>query len=247
MDNIKIFENNEFGSVRTAIIDNEPVFCLADVCKALDIGNISQLKTRLKKDGVITNEVIDALGRTQKATFINESNLYKTIFQSRKPSAERFTDWVTSEVLPSIRKNGGYIAGQESLSDDELLAKALMVAQNKIAEKDRQIERMKPKEIFADAVSASETSILVGELAKLIKQNGIDIGQNRLFQKLRDMGYLTKKNYPTQKAMDLKLFEIVERTITAANGSTKITQTPKVTGKGQQYFINKFLKSGVSA
>lgn len=247
MDNIKIFENNEFGSVRTAIIDNEPVFCLADVCKALDIGNISQLKTRLKKDGVITNEVIDALGRTQKATFINESNLYKTIFQSRKPSAERFTDWVTSEVLPSIRKNGGYIAGQESLSDDELLAKALMVAQNKIAEKDRQIERMRPKEIFADAVSASETSILVGELAKLIRQNGVDIGQNRLFQKLRDMGYLTKKNYPTQKAMDLKLFEIVERTITAANGSTKITQTPKVTGKGQQYFINKFLKSGVSA
>lgn len=243
MDNIKIFENNEFGSVRTAIIDNEPVFCLADVCKALDIGNISQLKTRLKKDGVITNEVIDALGRTQKATFINESNLYKTIFQSRKPSAERFTDWVTSEVLPSIRKNGGYIAGQESLSDDELLAKALMVAQNKIAERDKQIERMRPKEIFADAVSASETSILVGELAKLIKQNGVDIGQNRLFQKLRDMGYLTKKNYPTQKAMDLKLFEIVERTITAANGSTKITQTPKVTGKGQQYFINKFLKS----
>ena len=119
----------------------------------------------------------------------------------------------------------------------------MLVAQNVIAEKDKQIERMKPKEIFADAVSASETSILVGELAKLIRQNGVDIGQNRLFQKLRDMGYLTKKNYPTQKAMDLKLFEIVERTITAANGSTKITQTPKVTGKGQQYFINKFLKS----
>lgn len=251
MDNIKIFENNEFGSVRTAIIDNEPVFCLADVCKALDIGNISQLKTRLKKDGVITNEVIDALGRTQKATFINESNLYKTIFQSRKPSAERFTDWVTSEVLPSIRKNGGYIAGQESLSDDELLAKALMVAQNKIAEKDKQIERMKPKEIFADAVSASETSILVGELAKLIKQNGVDIGEKRLFAWMKENGYLmsrvgSDKNIPTQKSMNLGLFEIKE-TIVSTNHGSKVKKTPKVTGKGQQYFINKFLKSGVSA
>lgn len=137
---------------------------------------------------------------------------------------------------------------------EQIMARALQVAEKTINSLQVQNtalslenERMRPKEIFADAVSASETSILVGELAKLIRQNGVDIGQNRLFQKLRDMGYLTKKNYPTQKAMDLKLFEIVERTITAANGSTKITQTPKVTGKGQQYFINKFLKSGVSA
>ena len=242
MDNIKIFENSEFGEIRTVTVDNEPMFCLSDVCRALGLTQPSKVKERLNEKGVNSIPTLTA-GGEQKLLYINESNLYKAIFQSRKESAERFTDWVTSEVLPSIRKNGGYIAGQESLSDDELLAKALMVAQNKIAEKDRQIERMKPKEIFADAVSASETSILVGELAKLIKQNGIDIGQNRLFQKLRDMGYLTKKNYPTQKAMDLKLFEIVERTITAANGSTKITQTPKVTGKGQQYFINKFLKS----
>lgn len=251
MDGVKIFENSEFGSVRTAIIDNEPVFCLADVCKALDIGNISQLKTRLKKDGVITNEVIDALGRTQKATFINESNLYKTIFQSRKPSAERFTDWVTGEVLPSIRKNGGYIAGQENLSDDELLAKALMVAQNKIAERDKQIERMRPKEIFADAVSASETSILVGELAKILKQNGIDTGEKRLFAWMKENGYLmsrvgSDKNIPTQKSMNLGLFEIKE-TIVSTNHGSKVKKTPKVTGKGQQYFINKFLKSGVSA
>lgn len=247
MDNIKIFENSEFGEIRTVTVDNEPMFCLSDVCKALDIENISQLKTRLKKDGVITNEVIDRLGRTQKATFINESNLYKTIFQSRKPSAERFTDWVTSEVLPSIRKNGGYIAGQESLSDDELLAKALMVAQNKIAEKDRQIERMKPKEIFADAVSASETSILVGELAKILKQNGIDTGEKRLFAWMKENGYLmsrvgSDKNIPTQKSMNLGLFEIKE-TIVSTNHGSKVKKTPKVTGKGQQYFINKFLKS----
>ena len=239
MDNIKIFENSEFGEIRTVTVDNEPMFCLVDVCNALDISNSRVVSTRLDDD---ERRKLD-LPRQGETWFINESGLYAVILRSDKPNAKKFRKWVTSEVLPSIRKNGGYIAGQESLSDDELLAKALMVAQNKIAEKDRQIERMKPKEIFADAVSASETSILVGELAKLIKQNGVDIGQNRLFQKLRDMGYLTKKNYPTQKAMDLKLFEIVERTITAANGSTKITQTPKVTGEGQQYFINKFLKS----
>ena len=239
MDNIKIFENSEFGEIRTVTVDNEPMFCLVDVCNALDISNSRVVSTRLDDD---ERRKLD-LPRQGETWFINESGLYAVILRSDKPNAKKFRKWVTSEVLPSIRKNGGYIAGQESLSDDELLAKALMVAQNKIAEKDRQIERMKPKEIFADAVSASETSILVGELAKLIKQNGVDIGQNRLFQKLRDMGYLTKKNYHTQKAMDLKLFEIVERTITAANGSTKITQTPKVTGEGQQYFINKFLKS----
>ena len=251
MDNIKIFENSEFGEIRTVTVDNEPMFCLADVCKALDIENISQLKTRLKKDGVITNEVIDRLGRTQKATFINESNLYKTIFQSRKPSAERFTDWVTSEVLPSIRKNGGYINNQENLTSEQILANAVLVAQNVIAEKDKQIERMKPKEIFADAVSASETSILVGELAKILKQNGVDTGEKRLFAWMKENGYLmsrvgSDKNIPTQKSMNLGLFEIKE-TIVSTNHGSKVKKTPKVTGKGQQYFINKFLKSGVSA
>lgn len=240
MNEVKIFENNEFGTVRTTEINSEPYFCLADICKALDL-QTSQVRRRLKEDGVATNKVIDNLGRTQNALFINEPNLYKTIFQSRKESAERFTDWVTSEVLPSIRKNGGYISGQEALSDDELLAKALMVAQNKIAERDKEIERMKPKELFADAVSTSETCILIGELAKLIKQNGVDIGQNRLFKYMRDNGYLTKKNEPTQKAMDLKLFEVLERTVLNADGSTRITRTTKVTGKGQVYFVNKFL------
>ena len=185
--------------------------------------------------------------------YINESNLYKTIFQSRKESAERFTDWVTSEVLPSIRKNGGYIAGQESLSDDELLAKALMVAQNKIAERDRiisekqdRIEQMRPKEIFADAVSASRTSILIGDLAKLICQNGFQIGQKRLFQWLRDNGYLMKhgdsKNLPTQRSVEKGLFEIKESNVQNPDGSVRITKTTKVTGKGQIYFVNKFLQ-----
>lgn len=228
------------------------MFCLTDVCKALDITHVTDVKNRLKQDWVGTSEVIDNLGRKQNATFINEANLYKVIFQSRKPSSERFTDWVTSEVIPSIRKNGGYIAGQETLSDEELLSKALLVAQNKIAERDAIIERQqqkiesdKPKTIFADAVSTSHTSILVGDLAKLICQNGVQIGQKRLFEWLRQNNFLVKsglsKNMPTQRSLEMKLFEIKENTILNPDGSVRITRTPKVTGKGQIYFVNKFI------
>ena len=252
MNELQIFNNEEFGVIRTVTKDNEPMFCLADVCKALDISHVTDVKNRLKQDGVGNAEVIDSMGRKQNATFINESNLYRVIFQSRKESAERFTDWVTSEVLPSIRKNGGYIAGQESLSDDELLAKALMVAQNKIAERDmiisekqERIEQMRPKEIFADAVSASRTSILIGDLAKLICQNGFQIGQKRLFEWMRNNGYLMKhgasRNMPVQRYVEQGLFEIKESNVQNPDGSVRITRTTKVTGKGQVYFVNKFL------
>ena len=243
---LQIFNNEEFGEVRTITKDDEPMFCLADVCKALELEQVSRVKARLKTDGVTTSKVIDRLGREQEATFINESNLYKTIFQSRKESAERFKEWVTGEVLPSIRKNGGYIAGQETLSDEELMAKALLVANNKIAERDKIIEQMKPKEIFADAVSASHTSILVGDLAKLICQNGYQIGQKRLFDWLRANGYLIKTgssyNMPTQRYVEQGLFEIKESNLVNPDGSVRITKTTKVTGKGQVYFVNKFLK-----
>lgn len=246
MNDLKIFENKEFGEIRTAVVEDEPMFCLTDVCRALGITHITDVKSRLRKDGVGTSEVIDSLGRKQTAIFVNESNLYKVIFQSRKEAAERFTDWVTSEVLPSIRKNGGYIVGQETMSDDELMARALQVAQNKIQERDKQIETMKPKAIFADAVAASHTSILIGDLAKLISQNGVNIGQKRLFKWLCDNGYLIKRegsdrNMPTQRSMEMKLFEVKESTISNPDGSVRITRTPKVTGKGQQYFVNKFL------
>lgn len=184
-------------------------------------------------------------GGTQNLLYINEPNLYKTIFQSRKESAERFTDWVTSEVLPSIRKTGGYIQGQETMSDSELMAKALMVAQRQIDDRNKQIEEMKPKALFAEAVSASSTSILVGELAKLISQNGYKIGQNRLFDWLRTNGYLmqtgSSKNLPKQRYVEQGLFEIKETTVLNADGSNRITKTTKVTGKGQVYFVNKFL------
>lgn len=255
MNELQIFNSEEFGEIRTITKDDEPMFCLADVCKALELEQVSRVKARLKTDGVTTSKVIDRLGREQEATFINESNLYKTIFQSRKENAEKFTEWVTSEVLPSIRKNGGYIAGQETLSDEELMAKALLVANNKIAERDKiieqkqaKIEQMKPKEIFADAVATSHTSILVGDLAKLICQNGYQIGAKRLFSWLRDNGYLIKRkgadwNMPTQKSLELGLFEIKESTHIGGNGCNVTTRTPKATGKAQIYFINKFLGS----
>lgn len=247
MNNLQIFKSEEFGEVRTIQKNDIPYICLADVCKILEIGNVSQLKSRLKEDGVITNEVIDTLGRKQQATFINESNLYKVIFQSRKPEAERFTDWVTNEVLPSIRKNGGYITGQETLSDDELIQKALLVATNKLKEREKQLAEQRPKVLFAESVQASKTSILIGELAKIIKQNGYDIGQNRLFEWLRNNSYLINRkgmdyNMPTQKSMNLGLFEIKETTITHSDGHISISKTVKVTGNGQVYFINKFLK-----
>lgn len=252
--NLQIFNNEEFGEIRTVTKDDEPMFCLADVCKALEIANVGNVRQRLSAKGIRTMDT-PTKGGTQKMIFINEANLYKTIFQSRKDSAERFTDWVTSEVLPSIRKNGGYIAGQETMTDDELLAKALMVANNKIAERDRIIEHQKakieydrPKTIFADAVATSNTSILVGDLAKIICQNGVQIGQKRLFAWLRNNGYLMKNgssyNMPIQRYVQQGLFEVKERSIQNPDGSVRITITPKVTGKGQLYFVNKFLGGG---
>lgn len=249
MNQIKIFENPEFGKVRTALLNDEPMFCLGDVCKALGIAQASKVKERLSEKGVHSIPTLTA-GGEQRLLYINESNLYKAIFHSRKESAERFTDWVTSEVLPSIRKSGGYIAGQEQMTDSELMAKALLVAQKQINERNAQIERMKPKEIFADAVAASHTSILIGELAKLLKQNGVKTGRRRLFTWMRDNGYLIKggssRNMPTQKGMELGLFEIKETTINNPDGSIRISRTTKVTGKGQQYFINKFLAGAQS-
>jgi anti-repressor protein len=245
MNELKIFENRRFGKVRVHQKYQDISFCLADVCKILEIGNVTDVKNRLKQDGVVSIEVIDNLGRTQQATFINESNLYKVIFQSRKAEAEQFTDWVTSEVLPSIRKNGGYIANQNQLTSEELMAQAILVAQKVIAEKDQQLEAQRPKVLFADSVAVSKTSVLVGELAKILKQNGHEIGQNRFFDWLRKNGYLVSRqgtdfNMPTQRSMELGLFEIKETTIQHADGHVSISKTPKVTGKGQVYFVNKF-------
>ena len=245
MNDLKIFENKEFGEIRTVNIDGEPWFVGKDVAAALGYNNPQKaIRDHVDDEDVTVNKTFTVNGTM--ATLINESGLYSLVISSKLPNAKKFKKWVTSEVLPSIRKNGGYIAGQETMSDDELMARALQVAQNKILERDKQIETMKPKAIFADAVAASHTSILIGDLAKLISQNGVNIGQKRLFKWLRDNGYLIKRegsdrNMPTQRSMEMKLFEVKESTISNPDGSVRITRTPKVTGKGQQYFVNKFL------
>lgn len=183
---------------------------------------------------------------------IPEGDIYRLIVRSKLPSAEKFETWVFDEVIPSIRKNGGYIVGQETLSDEELMAKAILVAKKKIAERDKIIEKQrlkieadKPKTIFADVVSTSHTSILIGDLAKLICQNGVQTGQKRLFQWMRDNGYLMKSgasyNMPMQRYIEQGLFEVKESSVQNPDGSVRVTRTTKVTGKGQLYFINKFL------
>lgn len=251
MNELQIFKSDEFGEIRTVVQSGEPMFCLLDVCRALGLTQPSKVKERLSEKGVNSIPTLTR-GGTQNLLYINEPNLYKAIFQSRKESAERFTDWVVHEVLPSVRKNGGYIAGQETMSDEELLAKALMVAQHKIAERDKiiaqkqeRIEQMQPKEVFADSVSESKQSILIGELAKLICQNGHSIGQNRLFRWMRDNGYLmsygSSRNIPKQKYIEQGLFKIKESTVNNPDGSVRLTRTTVVTGKGQIYFVNKFL------
>lgn len=193
-------------------------------------------------------------------TFVNEDGLYDVILDSRKPEAKVFRKWVTSEVLPSIRKSGGYIAAKAEDTPEEIMARALLVAQDTLrrreeriamlqqenATQQEKIEQDAPKVLFAEAVSTSKTSILIGELAKVIKQNGVDMGQNRLFKWLRSNGYLCRHgehyNTPTQKAMEMGLFEIKEHSVLRPDGSVMVTRTTKVTGKGQVYFVNKFLK-----
>ena len=237
------FENHE---VRSLLINSEPYFVGKDVASILGYSNprkaiADHVDDEDKMDGVT---IRDSIGRNQKPVLINESGLYSLVLSSKLPSAKKFKRWVTSEVLPALRKTGQYQV--KELSGSELMAKALIEAQSVLAAKDKQIEEMKPKALFADAVATSHTSILVGELAKILKQNGIEMGQKRLFAWLREKGYLIKRqgtdyNMPTQKAMDLGLFEIKEGSYVNGSGVNITTKTPKITGKGQQYFINKFL------
>lgn len=257
MNQLKIFENNEF-EIRTTTIDGDPYFSLLDICKILEIANPRNVKARLNKDGVHTMDGVDTLGRKTDVAMISESNLYKLAFQSRKPQAERFTDWVTSEVLPAIRKHGAYMSEEvieKTLSDPDYL---IMLATNLKEEKAKRMlaeaenERNKPKVLFADTVSASARSCLMGELAKMISQEAIrqgrideKIGQNKLFAWMRNNGYLCKsgerKNQPLQQYVEQGLFEMKKGSYIDSKGANVMTTTTKVTGKGQIYFINKFL------
>ena len=245
---VQIFDNPQFGQIRTAGTAENPLFCLADVCKALGLTQ-GHVRERLD-DGVVSTEpILDNLGRQQFANFVTEDGLYDVILDSRKPEAKAFRKWVTSEVLPSIRKTGSY--STKNLSRKEL---ALMVIQaeeenERLSLENKQqaevIAEQKPKVVFAEAIVGSQSSCLIGELAKIITQNGYKIGQNRLFEWLRQNHYLGTKgeyyNIPNQEYIERGLFEI-KKTSHSENGVMKTTSTPKVTGKGQQYFVNLFLK-----
>lgn len=273
MNKIQIFQNEQFGKVRIAMSENnEPLFCLADVCKAIGLTNPSSVKARIDKEDV---QLIDLHALKQDegiitgnstANFITESGFYDVLLYSDAPQVKPFRKWVTSEVLPSIRKNGGYIATKQDDTPEEIMARALTIAQATLAKREERIKQLEtdnqrqqvlikqkdeeakenaPKVLFANAVSTSHRSCLVAELAKILQQNGVNIGQNRLFAWMRENGYLCSKgqyyNQPTQKAMELGLFELKQTSITKPDGTVLVTTTTKVTGKGQVYFVNKFL------
>ncbi|MFT8866137.1 MAG: phage antirepressor [Lacticaseibacillus paracasei] len=236
-------------NVRTLKHEEQIWFAAMDVTKSIGLTNTTVALASLDEDEVTKFNLGSRQGNTN---FISEPGLYKLIGASRKPAAKRFNRWVTHEVLPSIRKHGAYMTPEtieKAIYDPDFiinLATQLKDEQAKAAALKADNETMKPKALFADAVATSHTSILIGDLAKLIRQNGVDIGQNRLFAWLREHGYLIgsgdRRNMPTQRAMDLGLFDIKERTFQNPDGSVRITKTTKVTGKGQQYFINKFLQ-----
>lgn len=241
------FNSDQFGQLRVVQNDDGlPVFVAKDVCNILGITNYRDAVARLDDDERVS-VIVDTLGGKQHTNGITESGLYKLIMVSRKDEAKPFQRWVTHEVLPSIRKKGGYIAAAADETPEQIMARAVLLAQDTIARQKAQIEELKPKALFADAVAASDGTCLVGELAKMMRQNGVQIGQNRLFEKLRQDGYLGKTgsnyNVPTQRAMEMGLFRIKETSITHSDGHITVQRTAKVTGKGQQYFINRFIKA----
>lgn len=248
------FESREFGEIRTVVKDEEIGFLASDLCRVLGT-KTSNLKSILDSDNFLNVYNINIGNHGgKKPLVVNESGFYTLVLKSRKPQAKPFQKWVTGEVLPSIRKHGGYLTPQkieEVLTDPDTIIQLATTlkeeqARRKALEAENQV--MQPKALFADAVAASHTSILVGELAKLLKQNGVEIGQNRLFKWLRENGYLMKAgssyNMPTQRSMEQELFEVKETSITHSDGHITVQKTPKVTGKGQQYFINRFLTKG---
>lgn len=248
MSEIKVFENSEFGKVRVSVVDGEPMFCLSDLCKILGL-QPGATKNRLDEKGV---SLINTLtnGGMQQIVYVNEKNLYKAIMRSDKPNAEPFQDWICGEVLPSIRKHGAYMTPEtieKTLTSPDFiiqLATQLKNEQEKRKQAEAKIEADKPKVLFSEAVEASKKSILIRELAKIITQNGYQIGEKQLYERLRKAGYLCSvgesRNQPSQTYMNLGLFEIKKR-IVMDGAETKVYNTTVVTPKGVRYFISKFL------
>ena len=249
MNDVKIFRKNEFGAVRAVTLAGEPWFVAADVCRALGLGNSSDVIKRLDEDER-TLVSIEGASNGLPMNAVNEPGLYALILGSRKPEAKAFKRWITHEVIPEIRKTGGYIAGQETMDDDQLLANALMVAQRKIAERNKQLEAANEKikadaskVLFAETVEKAETCISIGTLAKILNQAGLDIGERRLFERLRNDKWLNSKgrnwNVPSQKSMDMGLMRVHESTVSRSSG-IQINKTPLITGKGQRFFLDLY-------
>ena len=263
MQNLTVFENPAFGTVRTVEVEGEPWLVGKDVAEALGYANPRDAlakhvdpEDKRQDDGVA---IYDPMGREQHPTIINESGLYSLVLSSKLPTAKKFRHWVTGEVLPAVRRHGAYLTGPalaEALARPESLYQLLLsfkqeqdarrAAEASCGLLAARVEEAKPKVLFADAVTTSEQSILVGDLAKLLKQNGVETGAKRLFARLREEGYLIRRrgadyNMPTQKAMELGLFEVKETSVVHADGRVTVSKTPKVTGKGQLYFVNRYL------
>lgn len=245
---IQVFNNDQFGNVRAMSLNEEPWFIAKDVCDVLGIGtnHLRESGRGLDDDEVLS--LPNWEGKGSAPLIVSEAGFYKLVMRSRKPEAKAFQRWVTHEVLPAIRRTGGYMVAKQDETPEEIMARAVLVAQDTINRQKKQLEELKPKALFADAVAASDGTCLVGELAKMLKQNGVSIGQNRLFSWMREHGYLGKtgsnRNVPTQRAMEQGLFRIKETAVTHSDGHVTINRTPKVTGKGQRYFIEVFAKRG---
>lgn len=249
MSNSIVPFNFEEHQVRVVAIDGEPWFVLADLCKVLEIVNVGNAAARLD-DELKGVHSADTLGGRQDVTVVSEPGMYEVVLLSRKPEAKAFKRWITSEVLPTIRKTGSFGVAP-ALSEQEIVHQALQITVRQVKELEAKVAEDAPKVLFADSVAASRSTVLVGELAKILRGNGVEIGQNRLFERLRDEGYLIKRqgsdwNMPTQYAMELGLFEIKETAVTHSDGHVTVSKTPKVTGKGQAYFVNRYLEKAVA-
>ena len=240
---IQSFTNDQFGTIRAVRgEDGEPMFVASDVAKILGYGDATHMTRRLEEDEKGLRSV-ETPGGTQMANVITEPGLYSAILGSRVREARAFKRWVTHEVLPALRREGGYMVARDE-TPEQTMARAVLLAQATIDRQRDRIAELEPKALFADAVAASDGTCLVGELAKMMRQNGVDVGQNRLFAMLREDGYLgnvgQNRNVPTQRAMDMGLFRIKETAVTHSDGHVTINRTPKVTGKGQVYFAKRY-------
>ena len=243
MNSMQVFKNDQFGTIRAMRgEDGEPMFIAGDVAKILGYGDATHMTRRLEDDEKGLRSV-ETPGGTQMANVISEPGLYSAILGSRVPEARAFKRWVTHEVLPALRRDGGYMVARDE-TPEQTMARAVLLAQQTIDRQKSRIAELEPKALFADAVAASDGTCLVGELAKMMRQNGVEVGQNRLFAMLREDGYLgnvgQNRNVPTQRAMDLGLFRIKETAVTHSDGHVTINRTPKVTGKGQIYFVKRY-------